>query len=105
MTAPPCHSPYRLDAVVSRRALPMHTSAATDAWRLGACRGTSYASVRRPRLLLPADAAFKLTAPSEVRMTEAFGVSDPGSVRPNNEDSFLTDEELSLFVVADGMGG
>jgi len=38
-------------------------------------------------------------------MTEAFGVSDPGSVRPNNEDSFLTDEELSLFVVADGMGG
>jgi serine/threonine protein phosphatase PrpC len=38
-------------------------------------------------------------------MTEAFGVSDPGSVRPNNEDSFLTDEALSLFVVADGMGG
>jgi protein phosphatase len=38
-------------------------------------------------------------------MIEAFGVSDPGPVRPNNEDCFLTDEELSLFVVADGMGG
>ena len=38
-------------------------------------------------------------------MIEAFGVSDPGPVRPNNEDCFLTDDELSLFVVADGMGG
>jgi protein phosphatase len=38
-------------------------------------------------------------------MIDSFGVSDPGPVRPNNEDCFLTDEELSLFVVADGMGG
>lgn len=33
------------------------------------------------------------------------GVSDVGRKRDHNEDSFLIDEELSLFVVADGMGG
>lgn len=38
-------------------------------------------------------------------MIDSFGLSDAGPVRPNNEDSFLTDGELSLFVVADGMGG
>ena len=30
--------------------------------------------------------------------------SDRGLVRPNNEDSFLADEALGLFVVADGLG-
>jgi protein phosphatase len=38
-------------------------------------------------------------------MLKAFAFSDPGSVRPTNEDSFVVDEELALFVVADGMGG
>jgi protein phosphatase len=38
-------------------------------------------------------------------MIDSFGVSDPGPVRSNNEDCFLTEDELSLFVVADGMGG
>jgi len=33
------------------------------------------------------------------------GVSDTGRKRDHNEDSFLIDEELNLFVVADGMGG
>jgi protein phosphatase len=38
-------------------------------------------------------------------MIEAFGLSDPGCVRPNNEDSFLVDNNIGLFLLADGMGG
>ncbi|MBI1874761.1 MAG: serine/threonine-protein phosphatase [Acidobacteria bacterium] len=38
-------------------------------------------------------------------MVSAFGVTDPGPVRKNNEDWFISDEQLRLFVVADGMGG
>jgi serine/threonine protein phosphatase PrpC len=38
-------------------------------------------------------------------MIEAFGASDPGCVRNNNEDSYLVAPELGLYVVADGMGG
>ncbi|HUA22377.1 MAG TPA: protein phosphatase 2C domain-containing protein [Bryobacteraceae bacterium] len=38
-------------------------------------------------------------------MLEAFGLSDPGCVRQNNEDYYLVLPETGLFVVADGMGG
>jgi serine/threonine protein phosphatase PrpC len=38
-------------------------------------------------------------------MIEAFGASDPGCVRSNNEDYFLVDPAIGLYLVADGMGG
>jgi serine/threonine protein phosphatase PrpC len=38
-------------------------------------------------------------------MLDAFGLSDPGSVRTNNEDYFLFDRPNGIFILADGMGG
>jgi PPM family protein phosphatase len=38
-------------------------------------------------------------------MLEAFGLSDPGCIRSNNEDYFISDPEAGIFVLADGMGG
>jgi len=38
-------------------------------------------------------------------MLEGYGLSDPGCVRPNNEDSFLLSPKTGLYLVADGMGG
>ncbi len=36
---------------------------------------------------------------------QAAGLSDTGKIRKANEDCFLLDQSLGLFVVADGMGG
>lgn len=35
----------------------------------------------------------------------SFGASDQGKKRQNNEDFYLVDEKLDLFIVADGIGG
>ncbi len=38
-------------------------------------------------------------------MLDAYGSTDTGCVRKNNEDCFLVEPELGLYLVADGMGG
>jgi len=38
-------------------------------------------------------------------MLQSFGLSDPGCVRSNNEDYFISDSACSIFILADGMGG
>ena len=38
-------------------------------------------------------------------MLHFVGLTDKGMVRSNNEDAFITDVDLGLVVVADGMGG
>jgi serine/threonine protein phosphatase PrpC len=38
-------------------------------------------------------------------MVQAAGFSDIGKVRKANEDCFLLNEPIGLYVVADGMGG
>lgn len=35
----------------------------------------------------------------------SFGATDPGKKRANNEDSWLADDNLRLYTVADGVGG
>ncbi len=42
--------------------------------------------------------------PDPIRLYSA-GISDVGQRRDHNEDNYLIDEKLGLFIVADGMGG
>ena len=47
----------------------------------------------------------KLTAGPEPMHSYSAGISDAGQKRNHNEDSYLINEQLGLFMVADGMGG
>ncbi len=47
----------------------------------------------------------KLTLKSDSSSSCSCGISDPGKKRKLNEDNYLIDEKLGLFIVADGMGG
>src|SRR5882672_8474827 len=40
-----------------------------------------------------------------ISMTEAFGLTDTGCIRANNEDTYRIAPELGLYLLADGMGG
>jgi protein phosphatase len=59
--------------------------------------------------LLRPSLSFTLVNPATyytyMSMLTAHGVSHPGRVRSKNEDAWLSDLELGLFMVADGMGG
>lgn len=48
---------------------------------------------------------FKRLFCSSGKSVTAFGLTDTGRVRDNNEDYFAIAEDRKLFVVADGMGG
>jgi serine/threonine protein phosphatase PrpC len=46
-----------------------------------------------------------LAAESEMLVMRSYGATDVGRRREANEDAFLRDDQLGLWVVADGMGG
>jgi protein phosphatase len=47
-----------------------------------------------------------LTSPDiSIPRWNSFGLSDVGLVRSSNQDAFVVDDDLGLWVVADGMGG
>ena len=41
----------------------------------------------------------------QIMKANCYGVTDIGSVRKSNEDFYLIDDDLSLFIVCDGVGG
>jgi serine/threonine protein phosphatase PrpC/CRP-like cAMP-binding protein len=60
--------------------------------------------VQAPRAFIgPCDTnSFTMTASDAIQF---FAATDVGRVREHNEDNYLVDRKLSLFIVADGMGG
>ena len=46
-----------------------------------------------------------LTVPPPALEIRGYGGTDTGRVREHNEDAFLLDDDLRLYVVADGVGG
>src|SRR5688500_9667733 len=77
-----CHRPTGRDAFARR-----HRSAGTLN-----CVGHPFGTVSR-------------TARAPVMKCTAVGLTDVGRRRQSNEDCYLVDSALGLFVVADGMGG
>ena len=61
----------------------------------------------QPEIALPPVASLAPREPGIIGklMIEAYGASNVGCVRTNNEDYFLVAPTIGLYVVADGMGG
>src|ERR1044071_6585058 len=76
---------------------PIPTSEGSFWRRLFLFNGRSNA--RRPAAGVTSD------LPANGCVLEAFGYSDKGCVRPNNEDYFRIEPQIGLYAVADGMGG
>ena len=73
-------------------------------------RGTTVAVTPEPPATVPRGKEVPLDTAHDAAAALRFswhGLTDRGSVRPRNEDSFscVSSAEWSLFVVADGMGG
>src|SRR3954468_23419165 len=64
--------------------------------------GSSYTE---PALSRPRPLPRSVPDISQFLMVLAQAVSDAGPVRKNNEDSWAVEDDLQLYVVADGMGG
>jgi serine/threonine protein phosphatase PrpC len=62
------------------------------------------ARVPKPRPSEHARPATDQVAPPPLRRT-GYGLTDLGRKRASNEDAFFVDDELGLYIVADGMGG
>lgn len=45
------------------------------------------------------------TSDTDRIVLEAYGISDPGKLRDENEDAIFCDPQSGLFMLADGMGG
>src|SRR5579884_2773636 len=61
-----------------------------------------------PARALPLGRALEYDRQKPMRLSDRvrfWAATDVGRVRDHNEDNFLVDKKLSLFVVADGMGG
>jgi serine/threonine protein phosphatase PrpC len=69
----------------------------------GHARTTGKTRASQPRAVPRTPAEGEVAQPA-VRRT-GYGLTDLGRKRQSNEDAFFVDDELGLYVVADGMGG
>lgn len=65
------------------------------------CRGGTFPRQRKVGGKVP-QMGFNFSIEMHIK---SIGISDRGRVRARNEDSFFNDDDVRLYIVADGMGG